>query len=97
MCRQVVCRLPWEQKLESSTLSTLNRLKKGGYMSKGFKYHSLAQFERMFTSLGVEYLTIPPNPDSGDLRDLNGMTRMVLDGYTIWFDDGNCFISIVKN
>jgi hypothetical protein len=58
------------------------------------EYHSLAQFQRMFEHLGIEYETIPPDKFSPDTRDIIGLIKLKIDGHEIYFDNAERFITI---
>lgn len=61
---------------------------------KNFRNTSLGDFLDLLSSEGVNHILVPPDKNSSDFIDLNGIFRIYTKYHTISFDDGGCFISI---
>lgn len=61
---------------------------------KNFRNTSLGDFLDLLYVEGINHKLVPPDKNSSDLIDLNGIFRIYTKYHTISFDDGGCFISI---
>lgn len=62
--------------------------------AKTFKNTSLGEFLDLLYVEGINHKFVPPDKNSSDLIDLNGIFRIYTKYHIISFDDGGCFISI---